>query len=110
MPGLLTFDFDSHTFPNSSDGGYAGSRLSLNSTKMPAGSMHFIESFGIYGILVIMGGGDGSDAGGAFNNITIFDIERKIWTFQAATGSIPKPRAHFCAVSVKGETDSSYEM
>ena len=106
-PGLLTFNFDSLMLTNNTN---VATHIEGGSSAA-SGRMVHAPSFGKAGILVALGGGAGPiEAGGAFNNISIFDLESKTWYYQAATGTIPSPRSSFCAVGVQEKTKSSFEM
>ena len=106
-PGLLTFNFDSLTLTNNTNVANA-----VTSSATPSsGRMLHAPSFGPAGILVALGGGLGQlEAGGPFNNISIFDLGNKKWYYQEATGAIPYPRSGFCAVGAQGKDNSTFEM
>lgn len=101
-PGLLTFNFESSSLSNTSDGGYQG-YYRTNGQWAGPGAMLNVPLFGVEGILVMMGGA------GWFNNITIFDKNAHSWLSQTATGSIPDPRSLFCAVGIQA-SKYSYEI
>ena len=68
------------------------------------------------GLIFIMGGWDPGTVAGevpsdyvGFDNVTFYDPYIDIWYAQRATGDIPLPRGHFCAVSVPGD-NGTYEM
>lgn len=92
---------------NSSDGNYFASVYSDNQAPR-SGVMVAVPSFGIDGILIVLGGGDLPSGG--FNLITIYDSHAESWYSQTATGDIPEPRTGFCAVGAQGGDSSTFEM
>ena len=121
-PGIQTFDFNTSSLTNSSDGGFFASQYRSDSLLFDPGKMIFAPSFGLEGILLLLGGtgcswvpwGGYCESGvGSFNNITIYDLHTQTWYWQAATafaGQVPSPRGSFCAVGVQGGDNSTYEM
>ena len=121
-PGLLTFSFDTLHLTNTSDGGYFASQYHNDSAIFDAGNMIFIPSFGIDGVLVLLGGSGYSNSlfgsrfepgVGSFNNITLYDIHTGSWLWQtatSATGELPMPRGSFCAIGIQGGDNSTFEM
>ena len=106
-PGLLTFNFNSLVLTNDTN---VATHVDSSSSAAPGRMVH-APSFGNAGILVALGGGSGRiEAGGPFNNISIFDLKSKTWYYQTATGTIPSPRSKFCAVGVQEKDMSSFEM
>ena len=105
-PGLLSFNFETLSLVNSSDGGYFASDYTNNPARNP-GSMVQAPPFGVDGVLIIMGG---FYPKGSFNNITIYDTHTGTWYSQKASGDIPVPRTRFCAVGVQENGNSTYEM
>ncbi|MCJ1250378.1 hypothetical protein MMC30_007604 [Trapelia coarctata] len=121
-PGLLTFNFDNLTVTNSSNVAKPyntsdhwippGTGLQK---WVPPGRMIALPSFGTSGIAVVIGGGDLSqadflEAGGYFDNISIFDTYSQKWYHQTATGAIPEMRSAFCAVGVQDRDKGSFEI
>ena len=105
VPGMLTFNYDSLTLTNSSnDGGYFAS-IYTPSEWHTAGLMLSAPQFGVDGILIMLGGEQGS-----FTSITIYDKHEQKWYSQTITGPAPLVRVYFCAVGVKGGDGSTYEM
>lgn len=100
IPGLLTFDFDTHTMTNSSDDGYF--------TSQNPGAMINIPMYGDNGVIVILPNGDGQSVG--FNNITFYDKKNNKRYSQVASGDIPQPRSDFCAVGIEGDENPYFEM
>ncbi|MCJ1467511.1 hypothetical protein MMC07_006136 [Pseudocyphellaria aurata] len=104
--GLLTFDFDTLNFTNSSDGGYLAPHFG---DRWPTGRMFSISRYGDDGILVVIPSGrDSLDY--AFNNITVYDKKNQAWYSQIASGDIPQPRSYFCAVGVEGNNSNTFEI
>ena len=123
QPGLQTFDFTTMNLTNSSDGGFFASQYQNDSAVFDPGNMIFVPSFGVDGVLLVLGGSGCSSVPfgrthcvsgvGSFNNITIFDLHTQTWLWQATTGTSglpPAPRGYFCAVGVQGGDNSTYEM
>ena len=117
--GLQTFDFGSLNLTNSSDGGYFASQYYYNeSFYYDPGCMLYTPLFGAKGLLILLGGGGQSGPfvhewlpnQGDFDNITIYDIHTQTWLSQKATGTIPDPRAKFCAVGVANGDNSTFDM
>lgn len=108
LPGLLSFDFETLTWSNTSDGGFVASSALIDA-RVPSGAMQFVPAFGVDGVLLVMGGASGQGVN-AFNNITIYDIHGQAWHSQLAIGDIPEPRDYFCAVGVQSSYNSTYEM
>ena len=107
-PGLLTFNFASLDLTN--DTNVAWYFTSIPSTPGPGQIVH-APLFGSAGILLALGGRPGQiEAGGAFNNISIFDLGTKQWYWQAATGDIPWPRSNLCVVGVQARDNSTFEV
>ena len=119
-PGLLTFDFETLSLSNTTDGGYFASQYHESNLVFDPGKMIVVPSFGADGIIILLGGSGSASTGhqfepgvGVFNNITIYDIRTQAWLWQNATsvtGSPPLPRGFFCAVGVQGGDNSTYEM
>lgn len=101
-PGLVIFDFDTHTITNSTDDGHY-------ITSQTPGAMVHISIYGDDGILVILPDGIESQNVG-FNNITFYDKKNKTWYSQVASGEIPPLRSEFYAIGIEGDENSSYEM
>ncbi|KAI9875031.1 MAG: hypothetical protein M1830_009003 [Pleopsidium flavum] len=108
LPGLLSFDFETSMWNNTSDGGFTASSALINA-RPPSGAMQFVPAFGVDGILLVMGGAS-SQRTNPFNNITTYDIHGQAWHSQLATGDIPDPRDHFCAVGVQSNENNTYEI
>ena len=107
VPGLLVFNFGSLTLTNTTN---VATRVESNSVVKPGVLLHS-PGYGTSGILLAMGGDAGQlEAGGPFNNISIFDLASKQWYYQAATGEIPAQRSDFCAAAAQGEDKTSFEM
>ena len=118
VPGLLTFDYSSFVFNNKTN--VPGSEYtvardvsgSLDAPSFQNGQMLFTASFGAGGLLIALP--NPGKGGGAFNNITIFDISSQQWLWQLATGSgnddIPTLRNDFCAVWAQGNSSDTSEM
>lgn len=108
LPGLLSFDFASLIWSNTSDGGFIAPNTPI--WGRPSSSiMHFVPSFGTEGILLVLGGANGPGIY-PFNNITIYDIHKQSWLSQLTTGDIPEPRDHFCLVGVLNKQNATYEL
>ena len=117
VPGLLTFDYDSYVFNNMStvpDSEYTVAMEvsgSLDDAPFLNGQMLSVSNFGTEGLLVAL---PNPGEGGAFNNITIFDIASQQWLWQSAVGNgnddIPSVRNDFCAVWVQGNNSDTSEM
>ncbi len=69
-----------------------------------------VPIYGENGLLVIMPSGSGDPGDFAFNNLTLYDKKTKKWYSQIPSGEIPTLRSGFCAVGVKGDENSSFEM
>jgi len=114
VEGLLTYDFGTSRWSNSSSAGAAQSAYSVQAEAV------FIPNFGNMGLLAFLGGDSpppnkayGYEEGAALvdmSNITIYDPDSETWYHQTATGSIPPPRSEFCAVGSAPTDDSTYEM
>ena len=106
-PGLLTFNFGSLTLTNDTN---VAMRVQ-SSTWVTPGVMLHSPFYGSSGILLAIGGDVGPlEAGGPFNNISVFDLGSRKWYYQAATGTIPSQRSNFCAVAAQGKDNASFEM
>ena len=110
-PGLLTFDFNTLTLTNTSK----TANPQVRNTWVTPGSVLNVPFFLGDEFLIVFGGGssanyDALEAGGPFNNITIYNKDSQTWTWQIATGSVPEPRISFCAVGVWDDTDESFEV
>ena len=91
-PGLLTFNFASLILTNGTNVAWP---FTTKSWHGPGRVVH-APLFGSAGILLAIGGQSAQvEAGGPFNNISIFDLESKKWYWQAAMGAIPFPRSNF---------------
>jgi len=55
LPGLLSFDFETLTWSNTSDGGFVASSALIDA-RVPSGAMQFVPAFGVDGVLLVMGG------------------------------------------------------
>ncbi|OWO98262.1 hypothetical protein B2J93_8182 [Marssonina coronariae] len=100
----------SGTFTNSSASGY-----NFNGTA-ERGVLHYVPSFGLRGIYVILGGNiSGLDDYSAeeniqsFKSLTIFDPSTGAFYNQTTTGNIPNGRIEFCATGANS-TNSTYEI
>ena len=100
-PGLLAFNFDTHTVTNSSDDGYSDPEAT--------GAMINIPIYGDDGVLVILPSTTNEPNIG-FGNITLYDKKNKNWYYQFASGDIPLPRTQFCAVGIQGDKNPYFEM
>lgn len=99
--GLLIFDFDTLTMTNSSDDGYI--------TFDDPSAMINIPTYGDNGVLVVLPSASESKNVG-FDNITLYDKKNQKWYSQIASGDIPQPRSHFCAVAIEGDEKPYFEM
>ena len=117
IPGLLIYNMSDNTWLNESARAYSTYGTALN------GDMHFLSSYGLGGILVIMGGefadiGPWIEKGNnqiPFSNISIYDTEQKTWHWQTATGlngpsDIPKPATMFCSVTASDPNSVTVEI
>ena len=121
-PGLQTFDFDTLSLTNTTDGGFFASQYQNNSAVFDPGNMVIVPSFGVDGLVILLGGSGYSSAVyqhqfesgvGLFNNVTIYDLHTGSWLWQtttSTTGLPPMPRGSFCAVGVQGGDNSTFEM
>ena len=111
--GLITYDFASSGWKNTSSfgGSQAGYSVQSQAVSMP--------NFGGAGLLAFLGGDLPPnqtylyEAGAALvdmSNITIFDIDSGTWYHQIATGDVPPPRSEFCAVGSAPTDNSSFEV
>ena len=110
-PGLLKFDFASLVLTNSSD--VANPQVHDYWARPPC--LVDVSAFSTPGFSVAIGGGgpidyDNLEAGGRFDNITIYDKQGQKWYPQIATGEIPEPRTFFCAVGVWDDINELFEM
>ena len=105
VPGLLEFNYDGKTLNNLSDGGFCASQHPDNSVWVPPGAMVNVDIFGTAGVLILLGGD-----GAFFNNITIYDRDKRVWYSQFAGGQIPDPRCTFCTVGAQSSDNTTYEM
>ncbi|CAL3969373.1 unnamed protein product [Diplocarpon coronariae] len=110
VPGIVQYNMTSGTFTNSSASGY-----NFNGTA-ERGVLHYVPSFGLRGIYVILGGNiSGLDDYSAeeniqsFKSLTIFDPSTGAFYNQTTTGNIPNGRIEFCATGANS-TNSTYEI
>jgi len=113
VEGLLTYDFGTSRWSNSSSAGAAQSTYSVQAEAV------FMPNFGKVGLLAFLGGDSPPnqtyqyEEGAALvdmSNITIYDPDSETWYHQTATGSIPPPRSEFCAVGSAPTDNGTYEM
>ena len=108
LPGLVTFNFDSRVVTNSTNVANPSKQWVL------PGQLVNVPVFGPKGVLIAIGGGPGqtddAEAGGNFNNITIFDVDSQQWYSQVATGDVPEPASEFCTTGIQGGDNSTFEM
>ena len=111
--GLLTYDFGTSSWSNSSSAGAAQSTYSVQAEAV------FMPNFGKAGVLAFLGGDSPPnqtyyyEQGSALtdmSNITIYDPDSQTWYHQTATGSVPPPRSEFCAVGSAPTDNGTYEM
>ncbi|KAG4441290.1 hypothetical protein IFR05_003218 [Cadophora sp. M221] len=112
LPGLVTYDFQTKSWGNSSSSGYHQSGLGVR------GQAIFVPMYGKQGVIVFIGGD--SPTSPAFNpgaalvsmmDITIFDIDTGKFYTQVATGpKTPVPRTSFCAVGQSAADNSTFEI
>ena len=109
-PGLLTFDFDTLTLTNSSN----VANPQFQDQWIPSGCALNIPSFKDEFLIFIGGGSLGNyedlEAGGVFNNITIYNKQKQEWYWQKVTGEIPDPREPFCTVGVSDDVNGTFEV
>ena len=123
IPGFIKFTFDDASLTNTTDGGYFASQYQNASAIFDPGTMIFVPTLGVEGVLVLLGGSGYTSLPfstpqfepgvGLFNNVTLYDLHTNTWLWQTATsvlGSPPAPRGSFCAVGVQGGDNSTYEM
>jgi hypothetical protein len=94
LPGLVAYDM--------AEGGW------INETAVTASSPN--------GVVVLVGGLSTSPSSvledvemSSLRNISFYDPTDEMWYWQIATGDVPQPRQHHCAVGVQGRNDT-YEM
>jgi hypothetical protein len=113
LEGLVTYDFASSEWTNTSSLGGSQTGYSVQSQALS------MPDFGKAGLLAILGGESPTnqsylyEEGAALvdmSNITIYDVESETWYYQTATGSVPPPRSEFCAVGSAPTDNSTYEM
>jgi hypothetical protein len=113
VEGLLTYDFGTSRWSNSSSAGAAQSAHPVQAEAV------FMPNFGEVGLLAFLGGDSPPnqtyqyEEGAALvdmSNITIYDPHSETWYHQTATGSIPPPRSEFCAVGSAPTDNGTYEM
>ncbi|MCJ1464227.1 hypothetical protein MMC07_002840 [Pseudocyphellaria aurata] len=102
--GLLTFDFNTLKFANSNDGNHLASQPPENLEL--TGKIISISTYGDDGILVILP----SVRNSAFHNIALYDMKNQGWYSQIASGDIPSPRSHYCAVGIGGDKNNTFEI
>lgn len=111
LPGLVSYDM--------AEGGW------INETAVTASSPNGVHlngravcpsEFSDNGVVVLVGGLSTSAASvledvemSSMRNISFYDPTDETWYWQIATGDVPQPRQHHCAVGVQGRNDT-YEM
>ncbi|KAL8294662.1 hypothetical protein RB597_007729 [Gaeumannomyces tritici] len=116
-PGLYSLDLATGRWTNESAAGEGS--FSKTGTWV-GGRLEHVPGFGgRRGVLVALGGagrrleptGYGAQPSSfyGFSEIKIYDIERRRWHTQTATGSVPSERSQFCSVGVPGQ-DGTYEI
>lgn len=103
-PGLITYDFASGAWTNSTTG-----LTNLDSQgNFYYGGMEFLPTFGPNGLILIWGGDTsnntlywtGSSPQRPMNTMTLLDPVTRDWYTQAIPGEVPSSRAKFCAIHV----------
>ena len=106
LPGMIEFNMASKSFTNSSATEYNANGTVLN------GAMHYVPSFGQYGMILVMGGITMPfDKAGlvGFETVSVYDPGKKEWFNQTTTGDAPSPRMQFCVAGINS-TNNTYEM
>ena len=106
IPGMVEFNMASKSFTNSSATEYNTNGAVLN------GVMHYVPSFGQYGMVLVMGGTTmpyNTTGLVSFEAVSVFDPAKKEWFNQLTTGNAPSPRIQFCAAGINS-TNNTYEM
>jgi hypothetical protein len=113
LEGLVTYDFASSAWKNTSSPGGSATGYSVQSQGLS------MPDFGRAGLLAFLGGESPTNQSYQYevgsdlvdmSNITIYDVESGTWFYQTATGSVPPPRSEFCAVGSAPTDNRTYEM
>ena len=113
VQGLVTFDFPTGTWTNTSSASFPPDGYSV------LGESSFVSNFGQEGLFVFLGGDTPPNGTYAYEKaatladmsiIPIYDIQAQAWYNQATTGDIPPGRTGFCAVGAPAADNSSFEM
>ncbi|KAI5918600.1 hypothetical protein F4810DRAFT_566507 [Camillea tinctor] len=109
LPGLVSYDFRTGQWSNSSSASYGGYGTSLN------GRAEYVP-YGSNGLLLFLGGAETPiDATNEtivqvnWNTVTLFDPTTQSWYQQSTTGSRPPTMEGACSVGVQGPNDT-YEI
>ena len=102
---MIKFDMSSQVFSNiSSETG----ATSPSGNPGWNGAMQYVPPFGLDGVFVVMGGGDGNgliDLG----YVQVYDPASGLWYNQTTTGSKPVSRVEFCTAGA-ASTNDTYEI
>lgn len=113
FPGLISYNFSSNAWSNSSSTGFSDGGYSV------FGEGIFVPNFGREGLLVFLGGSSPSSQSynysttvplASLKTVSIYDPQSGVWYHQNTTGDTPPVRSFFCSVGVAAPDNSSYEM
>ena len=112
VTGMLTNDFNTSVWTNTTSAGAYDDRFSLNA------QMLHVPNFGDDGLLVALGGTrtavQSIDAAYqtlvGMSSINVYDVSSQQWYTQGATGTVPPAVTSFGAVGVESQDGGSFEM
>jgi hypothetical protein len=110
--GLVTYDFSSRSWINSSQpSAWESSGISGHSL---LGEGYYVPTFGASGVLLFLGGfqnEDGPDVAVVdMESVVIYDIGSDSWYQQKVSGDSPGGRAAFCLTGASAADKSSFEV
>jgi len=110
--GLVTYDFSSHSWINSSQpSAWESSGISGRSL---LGEGYYVPTFGASGVLLFLGGfqnEDGPDLAVVdMESVVIYDIGSGNWYQQKVSGDSPGGRAAFCLTGASADDNCSFKV